>query len=197
MTVKSKTLEESIEISKENQKLLIWHIIGGLVIILLGTIFHFIFEWSNYWKPVGWFVAVNESVWEHFKLGFWPGIMFYLVEFFFLRKKTNNYWIAKGIALYLNPIIIAMLFYTYRGALGIESLIIDILTFMIAVIIQQYVSYKIVKAEKISEKFDFLLNIGAIIAILILTTMFVVFTYYPPQIPLFYDMEVGGYGILN
>lgn len=196
MTIEVKTSRDLIETPKNKRTFLIWHIIGGFIIIILGTIFHFIFEWSNYWRPIGWFVAVNESVWEHFKLGFWPGLIFYAIEFFFIRKKANNYWSAKGIALYLNPIIIGMLFYTYRGALGIESLVIDILTFVVAVIVQQYVSYKIVTAKKISEKFDLSLNIGALAGIAILTTMFVVFTYYPPVIPLFYDMEVGGYGIL-
>ena len=51
-----------------NSKILKWELYGILVLSLLGTVMHFVFDWSGQSAPVGAFAAVNESVWEHLKL---------------------------------------------------------------------------------------------------------------------------------
>ena len=40
-------------------------LISFLVISIVGTLLHFVYEWSNHNKIVSLFAAVNESTWEH------------------------------------------------------------------------------------------------------------------------------------
>ena len=49
-----------------------WELSGIAFVFLLGALLHFVFECSVESRIVGLFASVNESVWEHFKQGFWP-----------------------------------------------------------------------------------------------------------------------------
>jgi hypothetical protein len=55
-----------------NKSVLLFELVGIVFIIFLGSALHFTFEWSGNQPAVGIFSAVNESVWEHLKLAFWP-----------------------------------------------------------------------------------------------------------------------------
>lgn len=50
-------------------------IIGTFFIIILGTINHFLYDWFNHNKIIGYFTAVNESTWEHLKLVIAPSFI--------------------------------------------------------------------------------------------------------------------------
>ena len=55
--------------------------------------------------------AVNESIWEHLKLVFWPGLLFPLFENNFLKEWVANFWIAKLFSLLIMPLVIALGWY--------------------------------------------------------------------------------------
>ena len=119
-----------------------WELVGIGVIFLAGSLFHFLFEWAGGWEPVGVIAAVNESVWEHFKLAFWPGLIYAVIEYPFLRHSCHNFFIAKAIGLYVMPAVIAALFYAYTTIFDAEILAVDILIFFIAVAAGQLSSVK-------------------------------------------------------
>lgn len=169
-----------------------WCIVGTLFIILFGTLLHFVYEWSGNNPLVGIFGAVNESTWEHLKLLFWPALMYSIIEYIFVGKDFNNYITGKAISFYVGILLIITLFYTYTGIIGSNCLVIDISIFIISVIISQCIGYKI-----ITSKSDVSTNVNMIsfIAIILLVLAFVVFTFNPPQIPLFKDPITGEYGI--
>jgi hypothetical protein len=89
-----------------------------------------VFEWSGESRIVGLFASVNESVWEHFKQGFWPMCLYAAIEYRFLRGHTNNFLTAKAVAVYIIPIITGLVFYGYTAIIGEEILIVDILIFL-------------------------------------------------------------------
>ena len=132
-------------------KLLQWEIIGIIFVIILGTLFHFLFEWLYSWPPIGAIAAVNESVWEHLKLPYWPLIIFSLIEYNYIKEDTKNFIIGKAIAVLISIGTILIIFYSYTAILGFEILIIDILSFFIGVIIGQLVSYKILTFDKLQK----------------------------------------------
>ena len=173
-----------------NKYILKWELFGIVFVFLLGALLHFLFEWSGDSKFVGAFASVNESVWEHFKQGFWPMCLYALIEYRFIRHHANNFFTAKAVAVYLIPIITALIFYSYTAIIGGDILIVDILIFAIAVTIGQFTSYRIMIANPLSEyaKYISLLFIITLAAILIL------FTFYPPHLPIFLD-GTGFYGI--
>jgi len=174
------------------KSILAWELIGMVFITLLGSFLHFLFELSGYFPPVGAIAAVNESVWEHLKLGFWPLLLFSLIEYRFIKEETNNFVIAKAIAAIVIPIVIIAFFYTYTTILGTDLLILDIFSFVLAIVIAQLVSYKILTLPKISNAY----TIISWISILTLGILFVVFTYVPPYFPLFEDPVTSSYGIV-
>jgi len=57
------------------RKVLVIEVIGTLFIIIQGSAFHFTYELSGNNPVVGSISAVNESVWEHLKLAFWPALI--------------------------------------------------------------------------------------------------------------------------
>jgi uncharacterized BrkB/YihY/UPF0761 family membrane protein len=91
------------------------------------------------------------------------------------------------------PITIVVLFYSYKSILGYGLLIADIAIFVIAVIVGQLVSYKLLTASPLPAR----LNRFAPIALVVLGILFVLFTFYPPQVPLFRDSVTGAYGIVG
>jgi len=187
--MKNKECSHEGEIMKKS--VLIWELVGIIFIFSLGSILHFAFDWSGRWKPLALIAAVNESVWEHLKLGFWPALLYSVFEYKYLKKSTNNFLIAKTIALYLIPITITVLFYSYTAILGYDLLVIDILVFAVAIIIGQLASYKVLTSPQLPQG----LNKIALIALAFLLLVFSLFTFYPPHLPIFKDPVSGGYGI--
>ena len=121
----------------KSRSVLFWELIGTIFIIILGSVLHFAFEWSGNQPVVGVFSAVNESVWEHLKLAFWLALLFMLIEYAALKKKVNNFALAKTIGVYLMVIIIPIVFYSCTAMTGKSIFVIDISTFVVAVIIGQ------------------------------------------------------------
>ena len=109
------------------KKIIKYEIFSILFCIILGTLLHFTYELSNQNAFIGTFSAVNESVWEHLKLTFFPTLITTLLSSFFLEnyKEFIGYRL-KGILYSFSFTVI--FFYTYSGILGKSILIIDILT---------------------------------------------------------------------
>ena len=177
----------------ERRRIFFYEVAGIVFIIVFGSILHFTFEWSGSQAIVGVFSAVNESVWEHLKLGFWPAVVFALIEYRYLKKLTDNFLFAKTVGIYLIPVVITVLFYSYTAILGESILVIDILTFVIAVIVGQLVSYRLLTGKTLQYK----LGMIPLIALILLGFAFVLFTFYPPQFPMFQDPITGEYGIAS
>ena len=104
--------------SKFEEALIFGYELAGIVfIVMIGAILHFTFELSGNQPVVGIFSAVNESVWEHLKLGFWPALVWALIEYRYIKKSTNNFFFAKTVGIYITPIVIPILFYSYTAVL--------------------------------------------------------------------------------
>jgi len=78
-----------------------WELIGIAVIASLGAMFHFVFEWSGELPPIGVIAPVNESVFEHLKMPYWPALFYAAIEYRHIRDYTQNFIIAKTASLYI------------------------------------------------------------------------------------------------
>lgn len=164
---------------------------GIAFITVLGSFFHFVFAWSGGWRPVALIAAVNESTWEHLKLAFWPALLYAIIEYGFLRRLVNNFWLAKSLGLLLMPLGIVGLFYGYTAVLGHHHLALDILIFVVAVAIGQLMSLKIFSVTDKGRT-------GAIFGAAVIVAMVAAFsllTYYPPHNFLFKNPHTGRFGI--
>jgi len=168
-----------------------WELIGIAVISVVGSALHFLFELSGEWPPVGVIAAVNESVFEHLKLTFWPTVVYAAATYALLRKSAKNFIIAKTVAVYVMPVTIIVLFYGYTTLTGIESVIIDILIFIVAVAVGQLVSYRMLIMERLPQWLKWL----SMVFLVILAVIYGLFTFYPPHVDFFMDSATGSYGI--
>jgi len=171
-----------------------WEIIGIIFIVAFGASLHFIFEWTDYWLPAALIAAVNESTWEHFKIAFWPSMIWAFIEYLFIRKKVSNFAIAKATGFLLMPIITAILFYGYNAITGQHYLILDIIIFIISAITGQFVSMKLLIREKI--KIEWMRKMAMVI-LLMMTISFSLLSYFPLKNFLFAHPENGEFGILS
>ncbi len=163
---------------------------GILFVFLFGAFLHFVFEISGNLTPVAVLGAVNESVWEHLKIGFWPAFIWAIVEFFVFGKRVKSFFMAKGFSITLISLLITGIYYG-SVALGIENLAIDIANFFISIVIAQIVSYRL----NLIQKRLLTLKIIGIILIFLNLAAFSLLSYFPPQCPLFKDPVSGSYGI--
>jgi len=177
-------------------KLLIWEIGSFFFIGLIGAALHFTFEMSNFSSmEVAYFSAVNESTWEHLKMVFFPGLIFALIQYTYVRDVVNNYIIAKVAGLFIMPLVIAVGWYIYAPILGRSYYPADLFLFYLAVFVGQVISYKLLSRPPLEKKY----TQAAIVIFLIMFVAFSTFTFYPPNIFLFEHLDLkdtGLYGIL-
>ena len=69
----------------------LYQLMGFAVTSFLGTILHFLYDWSGNLSWITPFSAVNESTWEHMKLIFWPMLFFAIFQSFFF-KSSKCFW---------------------------------------------------------------------------------------------------------
>jgi hypothetical protein len=168
-----------------------WELCGIAFVFFIGALLHFLFEWSSEARVVGAFASVNESVWEHFKQGFWPMCLFAAIEYSFPKMRITNLIFAKALAVYVIPIVTGLLFYAYTAIVGEEILLVDIFIFLVAIIIGQTISYKLITASP----FPMFINIVGGVFLMLLALVLILTTFYPPHWPIFLDSNTGTYGI--
>lgn len=104
--------------------------IGFIVISIVGTLLHFLYEISGHNKVALLFAAVNESTWEHIKIALTPTFLWSLLDGF-KYGTSPNYFIAKSASLLVIVFLIPIIFYTYTAITKKAVLWFDITYFML------------------------------------------------------------------
>lgn len=175
----------------EKNVLIQWEIAGTLFVVVVGCALHFVYDWTGQWHPIALIAAVNESVWEHLKLAFWPYLIFAAVEYPFARSRLNNFGTAKAAGLLLMPLVIVSGFYGYTALAGTNYLPLDIGLFVVAVIIGHAASYVLMTQAPVTRA----VRLAATAAFLVELAAFSLFTFHPPRLFLFEDARLDHYGI--
>lgn len=168
----------------------LWQMVGFLFTSLLGTFLHFLFDLTGGWVGAALFSAVNESIWEHMKLLFYPMLLFSLIQFRFLGKEHNNFWCIKAFGILVGLLLIPILYYTYTGILGISADWFNITIFFLAAGTAFWLETNLFhKPFFCSGKEKY-----AVASIFLWIILFTLFTFYPPHIPFFRDPLTQSYG---
>ena len=167
-----------------------WQIGGFVFVGALGTLLHFVFDWSGGSAAAALVSAVNESVWEHMKLLFYPMVLFGWIAWRVWGRDDPRFWCIKLVGVTVGLGLIPTLYYTYTGALGVSADWFNITIFFIAAAVALYTETRL-----------FLWDGGcvcngkaAVAALLLIAVLFTVLTFAPPKIPLFRDPVTGMYG---
>ena len=167
-------------------------VIGFLAASIVGTLLHFVFEWTGSWAPIGAISAVNESVWEHLKILFMPMLAFGVVEYNMYGRRLENFVTVRFLSILLGMAILTAGYYTYSGILGYDVMAVNIILFELALLTAYRFSYKKLKDGSFSSPAA---RSWSALGLLALLALFVIFTYYPPRLDIFIDTQTGGYGI--
>ena len=167
-----------------------WQLAGFVFTGILGTFLHFLFDLSGENAVAALFSAVNESIWEHMKLLFYPMVVFALMEYGFWGKEKTGFWCVKLKGIMLGLVLIPVLYYTYTGILGTSADWFNVTIFFLAAAVAYWWETKLFTQEKPYPVPDW----AAIGGILLLALVFSVLTFLPPQIPFFEDPVTGTFG---
>lgn len=169
------------------KRISIWQMSGFIFTAVAGTLLHFLFDWTGNNAFVALFSAVNESIWEHLKLLFYPMLLFAAAEYFMWGREKEGFWCVKLLGILLGFALIVTVYYTYTGALGVQADWFNIALFFLAAGLAYWVETKLFQRQISCGKWGILL-------IALLVAAFTVWTFSPPKIPLFLDSSTQSYG---
>lgn len=160
-----------------------WILLGIPVLFIVGSMFHFLYEFSGNNPLVGLISPVNESIWEHTKMVVIPLILwwtlFYLTQGKNLSIDIDSWFTGLLVSLVTSILLIPALYYFYTGAFGVSLLWVDILILLIALTIGQLLGLHVYRYSDGINHNLVILIIGAILLFYFFATV------SPPEIPLF------------
>ena len=159
-----------------------WCILGIFFVLAAGTLSHFLYDWTNKNFLIGFFTPVNESVWEHMKLLFFPMLLYSIPMAF--QLKENNPCILSSLCagILAGTLLLPLFFYGYTYLLGKDMLFLDLTDFALSVILAFFLVYKFTLSCRLQNY-----TASLCLAVCILFLCFVLFTSYPPDLPIFYE----------
>ena len=169
-----------------------WQLGGFLFVCAAGTALHFLYQWSGESVAAAPFAAVNESVWEHMKLLFWPMLLWAGAERAVLGGYSRGFWPAKALGTLLGLALIPALYYTYTGALGVSVMWVDIAIFFVAAAAAFLAETRMLSRDWRCRGGA---RASALVLLLLLSAAFVLCTFVPSRVPLFQDPVTGFYGL--
>lgn len=166
------------------------HLIVSIIIIsLVGTLSHFLYDLTDHNKIVGLFTAVNESTWEHIKIALTPTLLWSLIDGYQFGI-LPNYFVAKCSSLLIIIILMPLLFYGYKAIFKKESVIFNISSFYIVIFASQYAFYNIISMNS----FGFIYTYISCILTFLLFGGYMIHTLMPAKSFIFLDPISKKYG---
>lgn len=165
--------------------------IAIILISIVGTSLHFLYEISHHNKFVAIFAAVNESTWEHIKICMTPTILWGLCDGL-LYGLNPNYLVAKSLSILTIILLMPLLFYTYTAFTKKSILFVDVICFYIVVISSQIVFYYFVNTIS---TLPFIFTYLSCILLFIEMSCYMFLTYQPLKNFIFKDPISHKYGL--
>ena len=165
-------------------------IVGFIFTAAVGTLLHFLYDWSGANPIIALISGVNESTWEHMKLLFWPMLLFTVFQSFFFRDYAS-FPCVKVRSMLIGLLLIPVLFYTYNGVIGKSPDFINISIFFISAAVAYFYEVCALNNAHTACKFPRL----APIILCAVGVMFIIFTFNTPNWEIFRDPITNRFGI--
>ena len=174
------------------KQLFFWELAGFLVTGALGSLLHFVYQWSGENQVAAAFSAVNESTWEHMKLLFIPLFLFSVVQVCVMGRNYPNFLAVRAVSILTGLVLIPVLFYTYTGVLGRSVDWVNIALFFLAALGAFLLDFRLLRRSRFSAPWQQILGL---IVLWALAFCFVWCTFHPVELALWRDPVTGGYGV--
>lgn len=169
-----------------------WELGGFAAVAALGTLLHFVYEWTGGNPIIAAFSAVNESTWEHMKLLFFPMFLFSVVQICFQGQNYPNFLAVRTVSILTGVGLIPVLYYTYTGILGRGVDWVNIAIFYVAELAAFLLDGCLLRRGKLSGRWMQILGLAVLWT---LAFAFIWCTWQPVKLPLWQDPVSGAYGI--
>lgn len=157
-------------------------LLAFIIIGIVGTLWHFVYEWSGDNLIIGAIAPVNESVWEHLKLLFFPAVFYFIIEYFLSKERYENLIPAGAIGIFTGMLTIIAFFYTYKGILGYDADALNILSYFIGLGVTLFVKSQILKKKSFTSKTAKYLSL---IITAVTAVLFFIWSFCPPRLGIF------------
>jgi hypothetical protein len=159
---------------------------------LLGSVLHFLFDWTKHSRFVAFFSAVNESYWEHIKIAIWPVFLLQIVLFSLGGYQYPSFLPAATISLYSIPVSMVDLVFLYKSVTKRNILWLDISIFFVCIATAQSI-FVLVLGQLAPTSGTVVMSS---LFLLGLIAAFLLFTFRPPREPdVFLDPVKKDYGL--
>ena len=169
-----------------------WALIGAAFSLIVGVLMHYVYDYSKQNRIIAIFGSVNESVWEHLKLIFWPMIFFGIIEFFSYGENIESFIPIRSLSIFIGMFIITVVYYVSSRLLKNNTMIINIATFVLAIIFSYFFSLQIFLNN--IPYITFFSTLGWVLLPILIISFFL-FTFFPPKIDIFHCPQDNHYGI--
>ena len=126
----------------------LYSVLKIIVISIIGCLNHFMYEWTGNNFLIGLFTPVNESIWEHLKLLYFPYLLYCMAEWAVYGRHIGGFLFSRWAGVLCGLISIPVLFLIYTSITGKPIVCIDILIFFISVALSFWVSLKRILTNK-------------------------------------------------
>lgn len=157
--------------------------LGFLLTALAGTFLHFLYGLSGNSLWAGLFSSVNESVWEHMKLIFFPLTAYFIFECLRLGEKVPALLSASPWGILSGTFSVPVVFYTYTGILGRHITAVDMGIFFLGLFLGFYTQRALIIRNTCPRTDNVFLPWSLTAATCL---CFFIFTFSPPSLPLFH-----------
>lgn len=169
----------------------LWQMGGFLFTAIAGTLLHFLFDLTGRSGIAAVFSPVNESIWEHLKLLFYPMLGVTAAEYFSWGRVLPSFLCIKLTGILTGMGLIVTVYYTVSGILGGAPDWFNITLFFVAAAAAFWLEARLFQR-------GFFCRLGkkpALALLILLAVLFTRWTFAPPQLPLFRDSRTGTYGL--
>jgi len=139
----------------------------SIISVVLGILF-WVLPSSYILDGIG---PTTDSLWQISKLMFISVLLYSIIEYFVFGREFENFTFAKAATLFLSPLIYIGLSYLLDMGMGSATFNNHILTYAVAVLIGQYVSFYILR----NGYYFKLMNGYALAGILLMMTLYLTF----------------------
>lgn len=154
--------------------------ISFVIAAVLGSAWHFLYDVLP--CPLTALLApINESVWEHLKLLFFPPLVIALVLSFLWKGSQRRFWSSALAAVIAMPVALCFLYITLTEGFGLEScLYFDIGLYYVLLLLGWVYAGALLRTGKAEPM------LGALVVLSgLFFAAFLVFSLAPPRLPVF------------
>lgn len=170
---------------KQKQFHWFWVICTTITAFLFGALFHNLYSWTGNNIFIGLFFPINESIWEHLKIAFYPLILVWVLFVRRMRLEPEFIWTnrltACLVSIFISFLIISGLYYLLHFGFSLDGILLHLSVYMLGLFSGQWLAVHVTFERRIPKW------IGVTSAILLSLQLlaFACFSLHPLAFPIF------------